>query len=742
MTAELGQEGTKGGFGASRPFPVEARRRLQDPQLRANLSRATQTIRRRRLDAISELPDFEELREAAAATKEAALSALPELLEQFERASVQAGAVVHFARDAAEAREIIRELVLATGHKEVVKVKSMTTAEIELNAALEAAGVAAVETDLAELIVQLGDDLPSHIVVPAIHRNRSEVRRTFVEQMGKHGMAAPAELSDRPEELAAVARVHLRDKFLRARVAISGANFAVAETGSLVVVESEGNGRMCLTLPDTLISVVGIDKVVPKFEDLEIFLQLLARSATGERLSPYTSIWTGAAQDDGPSAVHIVLLDNGRTHALANPVGRQALRCIRCAACLNVCPVYERVGGHAYGSVYPGPIGAVLAPQLDHVVTDPVARALPFASSLCGACYEVCPVRIDIPRLLVHLRGETVAEAANQLPPTPEALAMRSLGWVMQKSSRFAVALRAGGLLAKALRSANVHQLRHLPPPLSRWTESRDAPMPAGEPFRAWWKSRNGAGSTETRVAVASAAPSVPTLARRTPVVRAQGKGLAVRTPREAVLLAARKALSGAVAQPAPARSYQRAGAVQMSTAQLVELFTERLRDYGGGLVTTTVESIGDDLARLAVRRRLTSVVVPKDIDATWLDGLETTGIDLRRDDPAAGHSRLDSTDAAVTGAELAVAETGTILLAAGPAQGRRALSLLVDHHVVVLHESQIVANVPDAIAHVNPTSPQTWISGPSATSDIEMQRVEGVHGPRHLDVLLVAGGR
>ena len=229
----------------------------------------------------------------------------------------------------------------------------MATAEIGLNEALAEHGIAAWETDLAELIVQLGEDLPSHILVPAIHRNRAEIREIFRTKMAAAGRPAPSGLTDNPAELAGAARLHLREKFLRAKVAVSGANFAIAETGTLVVVESEGNGRMCLTLPEVLISVVGIEKVVPTWADLDAFLRLLPRSSTGERMNPYTSTWSGVTPGDGPQEVHVVLLDNGRTRALADDVGRQALRCIRCSACLNVCPVYERVGGHAYGSVYP-----------------------------------------------------------------------------------------------------------------------------------------------------------------------------------------------------------------------------------------------------------------------------------------------------------------------------------------------------------------------------------------------------
>src|SRR5262249_48887089 len=267
---------------------------------------------------------------------------------------------VHWARDAAEANRIVADLAHAKGVDELVKVKSMATREIALNEALEADGITAYETDLAELIVQLAHDTPSHILVPAIHYNRTEIRDIFVSEMHD----APAGLTDEPATLAEAARLHLRRRFLSAKLGVSGANFALADTGTLVVLESEGNGRMCLTLPETLITVMGIEKVVPAWRDLDVFMQLLPRSSTGERMNPYTSMWAGVTPGDGPQSFHLVLLDNGRTAALADETGRQALHCIRCSACLNVCPVYERVGGHAYGSVYPGPIGAVLSPQL------------------------------------------------------------------------------------------------------------------------------------------------------------------------------------------------------------------------------------------------------------------------------------------------------------------------------------------------------------------------------------------
>ncbi|NUR75738.1 MAG: lactate utilization protein, partial [Thermoleophilia bacterium] len=339
-------------------FPDAARVELRNAQLRANLRNATDTIRAKRAGVVAELPDWEELRDAGKAIKEDVMAHLGEYLVQFEAAVAAAGGRVHWARDAAEANAVVIDVARAHGADEVVKMKSLTTDEIELNAALAEAGIRALETDFAELILQLDGDWSSHILVPAIHRNRSEIRDLFARTI------APGITSNEPADLAEASRRYLRERFLDARVGVSGANFGIAETGTICIVESEGNGRMCTTLPPVLVSILGIEKLLPRFADLEVFLQLLPRSSTGERMNPYTSLWTGVTDGDGPQELHVVLLDNGRTRVLADDVGRQALHCIRCSACLNVCPVYSRTGGHAYGSVYPGPIGAILTPQL------------------------------------------------------------------------------------------------------------------------------------------------------------------------------------------------------------------------------------------------------------------------------------------------------------------------------------------------------------------------------------------
>ncbi len=456
-------------------FPAAAREALRDAQLRRNLNVATRTIRERRARVVDERSDWEELREAGRTLKRRVLRHLDDYLVQFEAAVEEAGGHVHWARDADEAGRVVARLVDAKGAREVVKVKSLTTDEIDLNGSLAAAGISVVETDLAELICQLAGEEPSHILVPAIHKNRREIRDLFRRELGLPG------LSDDPHDLAEAARLHLRRKFLAARFAVSGANFAVAETGTVCVVESEGNGRFCTTLPETLVTVLGIEKLVPAPEDLEVFLQLLPRSASGERMNPYTSLWTGVTPGDGPREFHVVLLDNGRTDVLADEVGRQALACIRCSACLNVCPVYTRTGGHAYGSVYAGPIGAILTPQLRGVGE---AASLPYASSLCGACYEVCPVKIDIPRVLVHLRGRVVEEG---LSPSAERGAMRALAWTFAERRRYERAQRLARAGSRPFaRDGLVRRL----PGLGAWTDTRDLRPVPRQTFREWWQAR------------------------------------------------------------------------------------------------------------------------------------------------------------------------------------------------------------------------------------------------------------
>jgi L-lactate dehydrogenase complex protein LldF len=457
-------------------FPRAAVAALADPQLRRNLRAATHTIRRNRAAAVAELAEWEQLRETAARIKDQALASLDQQLEQLEQSVTAAGGRVHWARDAAEACALIGNLIEARGATEAIKMKSLTTDEIGLDEALERRGIAAWETDLAEMIIQLAHDRPSHIVVPAIHLSRGEIRDLFARTFDL------PDLGDDPVELTAVARRVLRERFMRAQVGITGVNFAVAETGTIALVESEGNGRMCTTLPRTLISIMGIEKVLPRLSDLAVMLRLLPRSAVGARMSSYVTLFTGVHDSDGPEEFHLVLLDNGRIQALADPVGREALRCIRCGACLNVCPVYEHVGGHAYEAPYPGPIGSIISPQLAGLREH---QSLPFASSLCGACAEVCPVRIDIPKLLVHLRGRIVTETGTE--PLGERAAMRLLLRVLSDRHRYQAAQRALRLGRAPARS---RLARALPGPVGGWTSVRELPEIPQRTFRQWWASQ------------------------------------------------------------------------------------------------------------------------------------------------------------------------------------------------------------------------------------------------------------
>jgi L-lactate dehydrogenase complex protein LldF len=464
------------------PFPEAALPVLRNAQLRKNVSHASDVIQTKRNRLVAEKSDWLELRDAASALRAHVLEHLGEYLQQFEERCTAAGGVVHWAADAEEARGIILAILREENASEVIKIKTMTSAEIQLNPALERAEIHAIETDLAELILQLGDDEPSHVVVPALHVNRSQVREIFARRMGLE------DLKDDPQALTAAARTYLREKFLSVPTAISGANFLIAETGGVSIVESEGNGRMCLTLPRTMITLAGIEKVIPRFRDLEVMLQVLARSATGERMNPYTSLWTGVTPGDGPQRFHVVLLDNGRSAMLKHEKERQTLKCIRCGACMNTCPVYRQTGGHAYGSVYPGPIGAILTPQLMKLE---YAQTLPYASSLCGACYDVCPVKINIPEVLIELRANVtdMERDSERRFFDPIYLGMLIANAAFASAGRFRVAQRMAriGLRLFTRKDGWIHSL---PGYGDRWTMTRDLRGLPSETFREWWEKR------------------------------------------------------------------------------------------------------------------------------------------------------------------------------------------------------------------------------------------------------------
>jgi L-lactate dehydrogenase complex protein LldF len=452
----------------SETFAENAKAALGDAQLRGALRHATKLFGKRRRAAAASLSNWEELRNEARAIKDEVLSHLDRYLETFVANAERCGAQVHWARDAAEANDIICQLTRERGARNVVKSKSMTTEEIHLNTALERAGLKVVETDLGEYIIQLAHETPSHIIAPAIHKTKRQVSELFTAELG----TAP---TDDIAKLTRTARATLRERFATADIGISGVNFGIAETGTIVIVENEGNIRLTTSLPRTHIAVMGIEKLLPRFADLDLFLKLLPRSATGQALSTYQSFITGTKRkptDEGPDELHIVLLDNGRSRMLAHPITRQSLACVRCGACLNACPVYQQVGGHAYGSVYPGPIGSVITPQLIGIEK---AAQLPYASSLCGACREVCPVKIDIPGLLLHLRGEISRTQARGR--SKERWGFKLWALVMTRPWLYRFAARAARVFQPWFRTS-----------LAAWTNWRDLRPLETESFREHWR--------------------------------------------------------------------------------------------------------------------------------------------------------------------------------------------------------------------------------------------------------------
>jgi L-lactate dehydrogenase complex protein LldF len=448
-------------------------RALVDEPLQKALARLTGTLLAGNRRGYAALPDSGELRDRAKRIKENTLAHLDEYLEQLEQSVVRHGGKVHWAVTADDARQLTVQIAREGNCKRVVKSKSMTSEEVHLNSALESAGIEVAETDFGEFILQLAGERPSHLVAPAVHHTCESVARVL---SGYVGETLPADA----QKLAMAGRRILRDKFYKADAGITGVNFAVAETGTIVLVTNEGNGRLTTTCPRIHIALMGMEKVIPRLEDLPVFLKLLARAATGQTLSVYTTMVTGPRRTgelDGPDEFHLIILDNGRSKVLGSPF-RESLQCIRCGACLNACPVYRRIGGHAYGGVYSGPIGSILTPLYD---TSNENGVLPHASSLCGACQAACPVRINIPHMLIGLRELRGG--------SPRKRGERISYWlwkeIMRRPWLYRMALRAAGLLARA--AAKDGWLRRMRGPAAGWTTVRDFPAPASRSFRERW---------------------------------------------------------------------------------------------------------------------------------------------------------------------------------------------------------------------------------------------------------------
>ncbi len=470
----------------SRTFPENAVRAIADDRLRAALGKVREGFGgARRQAAVDRLPEFEALRDAARDIKDHVIAHLDLYLERFERRVEESGGTVHWCETPGEARDLVLRLCREVDARTVTKGKTMIAEEIGLNPFLESHGIAPVETDLGEYIIQLADEPPSHIIAPAIHKTKDQVADLFHEHHRRHGRTRRL---DDPGELVDEARQILRRKYIEADVGITGANFLIAETGSAVIVTNEGNGDLTQTLPRRHIVLATPEKIAPTLEDAATLLRVLARSATGQEFSAYTTFSTGPRRPDdldGPESFHVIILDNGRSRLVGSPF-QDMLRCIKCGACLFHCPVYASVGGHAYGSVYQGPMGAVLTP---HLIGLPAARHLPDASSLCGRCEAVCPVRIPIPRMLRRLRERSHGEG---LAPPSERWAVAAWAWIAQRPRVYRLWSRflAGVLRTAAGRSGRLRRL-----PLSRgWTAGRDFPAPQGETFMDLWR-RAGRGA-------------------------------------------------------------------------------------------------------------------------------------------------------------------------------------------------------------------------------------------------------
>jgi L-lactate dehydrogenase complex protein LldF len=472
---------------ASATFYRRVEEALADAALPRKVQLATGRLTAGRAASFAAFPAGDAVRDRARAIRADVVAHLDRYLATFADAVARRGGHVHWAATAADAVRIVADIARGAGAKRAVKSKSMVSEEVALNAALEAAGVEVVETDLGEWIVQLAHDHPSHIIAPVIHKSREDIAALFRQAAG----ASDVDVSDVPH-MTAFARRSLRRAFLEADLGISGGNFGVAETGSLCLVTNEGNGRLTTTLPRVHVALMGVERLVPTMDDLGVMLQVLARSATGQKLSVYSNILTGprrrgASDDehegeaDGPDELHIVLVDNGRSGLLGTELD-EILYCIRCGACLNACPVYQSIGGHAYGSVYPGPVGSVLTPALRGLEA---FGELPHASSLCGACREVCPVRIDIPRMLLELRARGVRETAQ---PAWIAQGLRTFAWFAVRPRAWAAFTRAARTMGRL--AARNGWIRRLPGPLGRWTARRDFPAPAARSFQEQWRRR------------------------------------------------------------------------------------------------------------------------------------------------------------------------------------------------------------------------------------------------------------
>ena len=689
----------------SNEFRKRIRRSLIDANLQAALDANAERRKTGRLSAFASVTDYQERRQRAHAIKADVIARLDEYLSQFIAKVKKNSILVHRAKDAGEAIRIFLEITRSVEVKVgathtppllVAKSKSMVSEEINLNQALEAVGYRVVETDLGEYIVQLRGERPSHIITPAVHLRRQEVGQLFAEKLG-------IPYTEDIPTLTNTARRILRDIFLTADIGVSGVNFGVAETGTLCIVTNEGNGRMVTTLPPIHVALMGIERLVPTLDDLALFLSLLPRSATGQKLSVYTSLIHSPkhlTDPDGPLERHLILVDNGRSTLLASPL-REALYCIRCGACLNACPVFREIGGHAYASIYPGPIGSVISGAL----VDPNFAYLAQASSLCGACKEACPVDIDLPGLLLRVRSglspqsskngdESTRRNTKEGVGIPFAVkfGLKGFRFAAGNASLFAVFQSLGGILSRVYSPRRAYMRI---PTWTGWGYSKDFPRLAVSPFRARWKKINREEAYPKQRWQANA------------------KKEQQKCEEPGDLRASHCVLEVAVQKPLAAQ------------------FIEELTALSGNVIRVAEKDLTPRMVDFLHERGIKRVVVD-DLGAELMAAQAQQGIQIVRE-PA------PSVRAGITGALVGIADTGTLVMIGGEGRPLTA-SLLPEIHIAILRASEILPSLPEALRkpEVREAAAGVIITGPSRTADIEMTLTIGVHGPSELHVFLI----
>lgn len=682
-------------------FKKRVSRAAREPSVEAKLRMAIQMPAALRKFRIAELGNFEELRQKLNEIKESVLSDHDGFIARLRKEIESLGGKLHLAADAEQARRIICGIAHDAGVRIAVKSKSMTSEEVELTPALQDKGIEVWETDLGEFIIQLANERPSHIVAPAIHKTRKEIAELFAEKLGM-------ELNDNPQELTRKACEVLREKFLSADLGITGANAVVAENGSVILVENEGNIRMTTTLPRIHVALAGIEKIIPTMTDLALFLKILPRSATGQKMSGYVSMIRGPGKEDerdGADEFHLVLLDNGRSRMREDPVLREALKCIRCGACLNVCPVYQHIGGHAYGSVYTGPIGAMITQAL---AGPGDSWLLPFASSLCGECTEVCSAKIPINKILVELRRRS-AEGADARSSLAERATFRAWSELWKRPAGYRISTRAAAAMGRLVTRDNM--IQNLPPPGNAWTGERDLPAPASRSFHERWRNRTPTSPT---------GPERPTGGDKTTKV-AQTK-------------------AGQPGKPGTDERFEKGEKPRLGDP---EKLADEIKFMQG--IVSRARGVGE--AREQIKEILSAFTgqsmvrwTHPDLELLGLDELATqAGIAV-----ANGEDLISAAAKAavgVTAGDYGLAEPGTLALLTAPGR-ERCISLLPPAHIAIIRTERVLEDIDDLILALAEEGQSdfrglTFISGPSLTGDIEMVPVIGVHGPNRFFLLL-----